>query len=73
MSNERKIEILLVDDEEQIRRLLRLTLEEGGYLVREAESGRIALGEIALRAPDLVILDLGLPDTPGTEVLRALR
>lgn len=73
MSIERKSDILLVDDEEQIRRLLRYTLEEAGYVVREAESGRIALGEIALHAPDLVILDLGLPDTNGTEVLRALR
>ena len=73
MSTERKAEILLVDDEAQIRRLLRFTLEEAGYAVREAESGRIALGEIALHPPDLIILDLGLPDTPGTEVLRALR
>src|SRR5271170_6019080 len=73
MSPERKADILLVDDEAQIRKLLRLTLEEAGYNVREAESGRVALGEVALLAPDLVILDLGLPDTPGTEVLRALR
>ena len=41
--------------------------------MREAESGRIALGEVALLAPDLVILDIGLPDTLGTEVLRAMR
>lgn len=68
-----KLNILIVDDEEQIRRLLRYALEEAGYTVREAESGRVALGEIALHAPDLLILDLGLPDTPGTEVLRALR
>jgi two-component system, OmpR family, KDP operon response regulator KdpE len=73
MNKERKHDILVVDDEEQIRRLLRIALEEAGYIMREAESGRIALGEIALRAPDLIILDLGLPDTPGTEVLRALR
>jgi two-component system, OmpR family, KDP operon response regulator KdpE len=73
MSERRKASILIVDDEEQIRRLLREALEEAGYAVRETESGRVALGEIALQAPDLVILDLGLPDTPGTEVLRALR
>ena len=73
MNAERRFNILLVDDEAQIRRLLRYTLEEAGYTVREADSGRIALGEIALEAPDLVILDLGLPDAPGTEVLRALR
>lgn len=71
--SDRKSEILLVDDEAQIRRLLRFTLEEAGYVVREAESGRVALGEVALHAPDLVILDLGLPDIHGTEVLRALR
>jgi two-component system KDP operon response regulator KdpE len=73
MSTERKSNILLVDDEAQICRLLRLTLEEAGYTVREADSGRVALGEVALHVPDLVILDLGLPDTTGTEVLRALR
>lgn len=73
MKTERKPNILIVDDEEQIRRLLRGALEEAEYTVREAESGRIALGEIALHAPDLVILDLGLPDTYGTEVLRAMR
>lgn len=73
MRKEHKPAILIVDDEEQIRRLLRYALEEAGYEVREAESGRIALGEVALRAPDLVILDIGLPDTPGTEVLRAMR
>jgi len=73
MKKERKPNILIVDDEEQIRRLLRDTLEEAGYTVRVAESGRIALGEVALHVPDIVILDLGLPDTHGTEVLRALR
>jgi two-component system KDP operon response regulator KdpE len=73
MKKEAKSNILIVDDEEQIRRLLRYALEEDGYVVREAESGRIALGEVALQSPDIVILDLGLPDTPGTEVLRALR
>jgi two-component system KDP operon response regulator KdpE len=73
MNAERKADVLLVDDEEQIRRLLRYTLEEAGYSVREAATGRMALGEIALQAPDFVILDLGLPDTSGVEVLRALR
>ena len=71
--DEHRSSILVVDDEAQIRRMLRYSLEEAGFEVREAESGRIALGEIALKVPDLVILDLGLPDTPGTEVLRALR
>ena len=73
MKDERKSDILIVDDEEQIRRLLRYALEEAGYSVREADSGRLALGEVALHAPDLVVLDLGLPDAHGTDVLRALR
>jgi two-component system KDP operon response regulator KdpE len=73
MNSERKSEILLVDDEAQLRRLLRYTLEEAGYAVREAENARTALGEIALQAPDLLILDLGLPDSSGAEVLRAMR
>ncbi len=73
MSLERKPDILLVDDEAQLRRLLRSALEEAGYTVREAETGRTALGEIALHTPDLMILDLGLPDIPGEEVLRAMR
>jgi two-component system KDP operon response regulator KdpE len=66
-------EILVVDDEAQLRRLLRLTLEEAGYTVREAETGEAALREFARRAPDAVILDLGLPDLPGVEVLARLR
>jgi two-component system KDP operon response regulator KdpE len=73
MNDERKADVLLVDDEEQIRRLLRCTLEDDGYSVREAATGRIALGEIALQEPGFMILDLGLPDTSGIEVLRTLR
>ncbi len=66
-------EVLIVDDESQIRRLLRVMLEAGGYRVREADSGQIGLNETAYRRPDLVILDLGLPDLPGIEVLKRLR
>ena len=73
MNDERKADVLLVDDEEQIRRLLRCTLEDDGYSVREAATGRSALGEIALQEPGFMILDLGLPDTSGIEVLRTLR
>ncbi|HEY1793017.1 MAG TPA: response regulator [Opitutaceae bacterium] len=73
MNSEGKFDIMVVDDEEQIRRLVRLTLEESGFGVREAYSGTIFLGEAAVHTPDLVILDLGLPDVPGSEVLRALR
>ena len=68
-----KSEVLVVDDESQIRHLLRFMLEEANYEVREAESGQAALSEIARRRPDAVILDLGLPDMHGLEVLRRLR
>ncbi|MFI5337599.1 MAG: response regulator [Opitutales bacterium] len=66
-------EILIIDDELQIRRLLRVTLEAEDYKVREAENGRLGLQEVAHQAPDGVILDLGLPDLDGAEVLRRLR
>lgn len=66
-------DILVIDDEAQIRRLLRLTLEDAGYLVREAETGRAGLDEIARSAPDGIILDLGLPDIPGLDLLTSLR
>ncbi|HWA29322.1 MAG TPA: response regulator [Lacunisphaera sp.] len=65
--------LLVIDDEKQIRRLLRVTLESGGYQVREAENALLGLQEIAHRAPEGVILDLGLPDLDGTEVIRRLR
>jgi two-component system KDP operon response regulator KdpE len=68
-----KPEILIVDDEIQIRRLLRLTLESAGYAVREADAGRTGLAALAERQPDAVILDLGLPDVPGVEVLKQFR
>ena len=66
-------EVLVIDDEVQIRRLLRMTLEEAGYAVREAETGRGGQDEILRRSPDAVILDLGLPDEPGVEMLKRLR
>ncbi len=64
---------LIIDDEIQIRRLLRLALESRDYVVREAESGRLGLQEAAFHRPDVVLLDLGLPDMDGLEVLRNLR
>ena len=66
-------DLLIIDDEVQIRRLLRLTLESAGYTVREAENASLGLNEAAVRRPDAVILDLSLPDLPGLEVLRRLR
>ena len=70
--NEQK-DILVIDDEVQIRRLLRLTLEAAGCAVREAENGRLGLDAIVQRAPDAVVLDMGLPDLSGLDVLRQLR
>jgi two-component system KDP operon response regulator KdpE len=65
--------ILVVDDEPQIRRFLRLGLEGHGYGVLEAATGEAALRAAVAAQPDLVVLDLGLPDREGFEVLRALR
>jgi two-component system KDP operon response regulator KdpE len=64
---------LVVDDEVQIRRLLRVVLEGENYQVLEAETGQQGLLEIAGRRPDVILLDLGLPDLEGFEVLKRLR
>lgn len=66
-------EVLVIDDEIQIRRLLRMTLEEAGYTVREAETGRAGQDEVLRHSPDAIILDLGLPDESGVEMLKRLR
>ncbi len=65
--------ILVIDDEVQMRRLLRTTLETGGYRFCEAENGELGLMELVQKKPDAVILDLGLPDLDGAEVLKRLR
>lgn len=65
--------ILIVDDEIQIRRFLRVSLSSHGYNVRDVETGQAGLDEVALFSPELVILDLGLPDINGLEVLRQIR
>jgi two-component system KDP operon response regulator KdpE len=64
---------LVIDDEMAIRRFLRIGLEASGYRVREAASGQEGVREAAVSRPDVVILDLGLPDQDGLEVLRQLR
>ena len=66
-------EILVVDDELQIRRLLRLCLERAGYSVSEAGSASEGLYRFTGSKPDLVLLDLGLPDRDGRELLREIR
>ena len=66
-------DILIIDDERQIRRLLNLTLTGAGYHVRECENEQLGLSETALKRPDAIILDLGLPDINGLEVLKQLR
>jgi len=65
--------ILVIDDESQIRKLLRVALTAYGYEVREANDGADGLREAAVYRPDLIILDLGLPDIDGLEVLRQFR
>ena len=65
--------ILVVDDDETIRRTLRINLRARGYEVEVVGSGRDALSTLEDAAPDLVVLDLGLPDLDGVEVLRRLR
>src|SRR3954452_1626946 len=64
---------LIIDDEKQIRRLLRIALESAEYHVYEAETGQAGLNEIVHHRPDVVLLDLGLPDIEGDKVLRRLR
>ena len=64
---------LIIDDEVQIRRLLRVALEGDGYKVLEAKSGQEGLTEIATRRPNIILLDLGLPDMEGIVVLKRLR
>jgi two-component system KDP operon response regulator KdpE len=65
--------ILVVDDEPQIRRALRVALRANGYDVTEAENGGEAIDTVAVERPDLVILDLALPDLDGIEVVKRLR
>jgi two-component system, OmpR family, KDP operon response regulator KdpE len=65
--------VLVIEDEPPIRRFLRPSLASQGYRVVEAETGEDGLLQAATRQPDLVVLDLGLPDLDGLEVIRRLR
>ncbi|MCX6320262.1 MAG: response regulator [Bacteroidia bacterium] len=65
--------ILIIDDEVQIRRLLEITLSSSGYKISEAATGKDGLIAAATHHPALIILDLGLPDSDGIEILKKLR
>lgn len=65
--------VLVVEDEPQVLRFLRASLSAHGYRLAEAATGQQALVEAATRAPDLVLLDLGLPDIDGVDVARRIR
>lgn len=65
--------LLIIDDEPQIRKFLRISLASQGYRILEAANGAEGLSQAALNTPDLVVLDLGLPDMDGQRVLEELR
>jgi two-component system, OmpR family, KDP operon response regulator KdpE len=65
--------ILVIDDESQIRKILRITLESKGYKIIEAENGNTGIVHAASYHPELIILDLGLPDINGLAVLKEIR
>jgi two-component system, OmpR family, KDP operon response regulator KdpE len=67
------LKVLVVDDEIAIQRFLRVALNGQGFIVSEANTGQLALSSVTLNRPDLVILDLGLPDIDGVEVTRRIR
>lgn len=71
--NSIKSTILIADDEPQIRKMLKITLEAAGYKTEEAKGGKEAIRLAASIKPDLLLLDLGLPDIDGTEVIRQTR
>lgn len=71
--NERPLHVVLIEDDKQIRRFLYMTLESEGMRVHEAETGKQGLNQVKSQDPDLVILDLGLPDMDGIKVIEQLR
>src|SRR4051812_16254628 len=70
---ERALHVVLIEDDRQIRRFLRMTLESEGMRVYEAETGKQGISQVKGHDPDLVILDLGLPDMDGIKVIEQLR
>lgn len=73
MKNDPSIRVLVVDDEPSIRRFLKASLSSHGYTVFQAENGKEALLELSSCRPDVIVLDLGLPDMDGIEVTRSIR
>lgn len=68
-----KAEILIIDDEPPIRKLLEITLESNDYKVWQAETGKAGIVLAANHPPELILLDIGLPDKSGHEILKELR
>ncbi|MDF0642787.1 MAG: response regulator [Nitrospira sp.] len=68
-----EVAVLVIEDEPEIRRFLRTTLPAHGFRLIEATTGQDGLTEARARNPDLILLDLGLPDLDGTEVIRQVR
>lgn len=68
-----KENILIIDDEVQIRRFVKIGLESQGYKVFEAENGEQGLNLIVMKKPDIILLDLNLPDSKGIDVLKKIR
>ena len=73
MDSQHKPRILIVEDDQHISRLLTMVLEKSGFQVKSVDSGALAIRDATALRPDLVILDLNLPDTSGLQVCRVLR
>ena len=67
------LKVLVIDDEMQIRKLLRVVLSAHGYVVEEEKNGRDGIVRAGMSKPDFIIVDLGLPDINGTEVVKSIR